>query len=274
MLNDLDYGRLVRLMNDLHLCTGVKFALLNDLGQEIYTSSYRTDFCAHIMAQRADRCHACDRHAVETVLQTHRPYRYICHAGLYEVAIPVLEQGTLIAIILFGQLLDDAPREDQWQRILQSCAWENDTEGLHQAFLRLKRISPEQMNACAEIAQACVSEVRLRSMSHLDTTDDATRLLHYMEVHYAEKLSSDRLASVLHIGHTKLYALCQQRYHQTPMQLVTEIRMKAAMELLSTTGEPIGTISQAVGYEDQNYFTKAFRRATGQTPSAWRKGLR
>lgn len=271
MTTTLDQGRLIRLINDLHLCTGIKFALLNAQGQELYSSSYRTDFCTQVMQSRIENCYACDRNAVDTVMKTRRPYRYICHAGLYEVAIPVLEGEELIAIILFGQMLDDAPRDQQWERILRKCAWEGDVEGLHQAFLRLRRVSSEQMDACAEIARTCVSEVRLRSMNDLGTLDDATRLRQYIEAHYADRLTADSLAGALHIGKTKLYALCQQRYNVTPMQLVVGVRMNVAKDLLRSTRESVAVIARAVGYEDQNYFTKVFRKAAGQAPAVWRR---
>ncbi len=271
MITAMEQGRLIWLINALHLCTGIKFALLNAQGQELYSSSYRTDFCSQVMESRLENCYACDRNAVDMVMKTHRPYRYICHAGLYEVAIPVLEGEELIAIILFGQMLNDAPREKQWERILRKCAWEGDMEGLHQAFLRLRRVSSEQMDACAEIARTCVSEVRLRSMNDLDMMDDATRLRQYIEAHYADRLTADSLASALHIGKTKLYAICQQRYRMTPMQLVADVRMNAAKDLLRSTTESVAVIARAVGYEDQNYFTKVFKKEVGMTPLTWRK---
>lgn len=270
MHNNMDDKRLVRLINDLHLCTGIRLSWLNSRGEEVYTSSNQADFCRLIHQERLESCHLCDRNAVDTVLKTRKPYRYLCHAGLYEVAIPVLENDELIAIILFGQMLDDTPREEQWKRILQKCYWEKDTEGLHQTFLRLRQISYEQMEACAEIARTCVNEVRLRSMSNLNIADDASRLRQYIETHYADRLDAESLALALHMGTTKLYSVCRQRYHKTPMQLLMEIRIQAAMELLRSTKEHIGAIAQAVGYENQNYFTKVFRKATGLTPLAWR----
>ncbi len=270
MLNAEEYGRLARLLNDLHLCTGIKFGLLNDQGQEVYSSSHRAPFCSAVMQDALQRCIACDQRAVTQVMRTRMPYRYLCHAGLYEVAIPVVEQGEIIAIILFGQMLDDAPREEQWERVRRCCSWFDDMDALHENFLRLRRVSGEQMEACAEIARTCVSEVRLRGLNHLNTADDALRLRQYIEAHYAEPLDADGLARALHVGKTKLYDLCRRRYRMTPMQLVTQTRIATAKELLRTTRESVRAIALAVGYADQNYFTKVFRKAVGVTPHEWR----
>lgn len=273
MLTKDEQIRLSRLLNHLHLLTGVKFALMDEQGREFYTSSDRGPFCSLITGEEegARRCYACDRRAVQQVQRTRAPYAYLCHAGLHEVCMPVMDNGEVAAIILFGQMLDDAPRGEQWQRIRAKCAWYGDADGLHEGFLKLRRISGEQIGACMEIVRACVSEVRLHGLHALDSRDDAQRLRLFIEAHYAEPLNADRLAEALHVGKTKLYAVCRKRFQQTPMQLVTQVRIAAAQELFRTTSESVKAISQAVGIADQNYFAKVFKKQTGLSPTAFRR---
>lgn len=184
--------------------------------------------------------------------------------------MPVVDNGKVSAIILFGQMLDDSPREEQWERVKKLCAWHDDPEGLHQAFWHLRRISSEQMEACMEIARVCVSEVRLHGLSEMDTRDDALRLKLYIDAHYAEPLTTDVLAEALHVGKTKLYDVCRRRFRTTPIQLVTLARIEAAQELLTTTRESVKSIAQTVGFTDQNYFAKVFRKEVGVSPSEYR----
>lgn len=273
MLTRDEVNRLSRLLNHLHLLTGVKFALMDENGKEAYTSSDRGPFCRLIAGEEegVQRCYACDRQAVAQVLQTKTHCKYLCHAGLYEICMPVMENGEVAAIILFGQMLDDAPRDAQWQRIRTRCAWYGDMDGLHEEFLKLRRISAEQINACMEIVRACVSEVRLHGLHAVDTRDDAMRLKLFIDAHYAEPLDADRLAAALHVGKTKLYAVCRKRFQMTPMQLVAQVRMAAAQELLANTTESVKAISQAVGIGDANYFAKVFRSQTGLSPVAYRQ---
>ena len=273
MLSHDEFGRLARLLNNLHLCTGVKFALMDAKGREVYTASERTSFCSTIIqAGGIDKCVACDRQMVEYVLQTHRPWRYQCHAGLYEAAMPVMDGEEVAAIILFGQMLDDSPREAQWQRIRRLCAWHPDADALYQAMFQLRQLSETQMLACMEIARACVSEVRMHGLASSAQQDDALRIKRYIDTHYAEDLNTDRLSKALHMGKTNLYAVCGKRYGMTPMQLVTRARLEAAKELLLATGESIKFIAQTVGFADQSYFTKVFRKENGQTPAEYRRG--
>lgn len=273
MLDQEAFMRLARLLDNLYLCMGVKFGLMNDEGREIYTSSFKSPFCAQIMQEPGgyERCLRCDSCAVSEVRKTQQRKKYLCHAGLYEVALPVVEEGCTVATILFGQMLDDSPRAEQWERIRRQCAWHKNPEALHQAFLHLRRISPQQMTACMEIVQACVSEVRLYSMQTACRRDDSYLLENYIDTHLSLPLTSDVLCGALNVGKTKLYELCKSHFQLTPMQLVTRRRMEAAANLLTTTGDSIRVIAQTVGIADENYFTKVFRRWSGQTPSAYRR---
>lgn len=60
----------------------------------------------------------------------------------------------------------------------------------------------------------------------------------------------------------------------TPSAFVTKKRMEAAELLLITTNETIKTISAKVGYDDNSYFNKTFKRYAGVTPQQYRGVLR
>ena len=273
MLSKDDFQRLGRLLNNLHLLTGIKFYLMDEWGNELYASSFKAPFCGLIMQEESGfaRCHACDGKAAEEVGRTQVRRKYLCHAGLYEVALPVTEKRRTVATILFGQMLDDAPREEQWRRVKTRCAWYPDQEALYQAFLRLRRISARQMTACLEIVEACVSEVRLSGLQATSRRDDADLLQSYIDTHYTETLDSSGIAEALSVGKTKLYAICKEHFQLTPMQLVTSRRIQSAMDLLLNTTEPVKYVARAVGVPDENYFTKVFKAQTGETPTAFRK---
>ena len=61
MLNKDDFQRLGRLLNNLHLLTGIKFSLMDEWGNELYASSFKAPFCGLIMQEDSgfERCHTC-----------------------------------------------------------------------------------------------------------------------------------------------------------------------------------------------------------------------
>jgi AraC-like DNA-binding protein len=53
-------------------------------------------------------------------------------------------------------------------------------------------------------------------------------------------------------------------------QVANEIRFEIACDLLAHTDMSLGQIAAALRYSEPSAFTRAFRRWSGQTPSAWR----
>lgn len=62
--------------------------------------------------------------------------------------------------------------------------------------------------------------------------------------------------------------------HVTFEQLKDEVRTAVARELLARTEIPVSDAAAALGYATPSAFVRAFRRWTGSTPTAWRKGQR
>ena len=56
----------------------------------------------------------------------------------------------------------------------------------------------------------------------------------------------------------------------SPMRYVKEWRMRVAQDLLANTEATAGAIARRVGYESEEAFSRAFKRARGQSPSLWR----
>ncbi len=53
-------------------------------------------------------------------------------------------------------------------------------------------------------------------------------------------------------------------------QVINEVRFEIACELLANTDMALGQVAAVLRYSDPAAFTRAFRRWSGQTPSAWR----
>jgi AraC-like DNA-binding protein len=53
-------------------------------------------------------------------------------------------------------------------------------------------------------------------------------------------------------------------------QVANEVRFEIACELLANTDMELGQVAAVLRYSEPSAFTRAFRRWSGQTPSAWR----
>lgn len=61
---------------------------------------------------------------------------------------------------------------------------------------------------------------------------------------------------------------------QPPMQYLTQWRMQVAATLLAQSGAKVAAVGEQVGYESEAAFSRAFKKATGLAPGAWRETRR
>lgn len=93
-----------------------------------------------------------------------------------------------------------------------------------------------------------------------------------LETEYADPgLSMDRLAAAASCSKFHLSRLFKQALGRSPHAYLQQLRLRRALELVTSTGKPIKQIAQEVGYRDYAYFGKEFRRHTRHTPLSVRR---
>jgi len=84
--------------------------------------------------------------------------------------------------------------------------------------------------------------------------------------------SLDRLARAVPTSRTILADRFRDRIGQGPMQYVTAWRMQLAAHRLRESRASVAEIAWDVGYKSEAAFSRAFKKATGLPPGAWRRG--
>ena len=106
----------------------------------------------------------------------------------------------------------------------------------------------------------------------LETTHAAVvEAMKYIDTHYAEDLSLDQVALHVRFSPFHLSRIFKSATNSTVLDYVTRKRLDEAQRLLREQFLSIKEVGAAVGYTDQNYFSRVFRRLTGMTPSAYRR---
>ena len=270
-----DSEKLNQLLGSLYMFTGIQTSIYDKTGRDTNIFGRHSDFCRMInqCPEGHRRCEHCDALAVKTSTELRSHYSYRCHAGLCETIIPIFSNGEPMAFLSFGQLLDDAPYRTQWENTLSTLSWyPGDILELRECFFRLERLSRDKQRAYENILEAIALYIPLEGIIMTTELSDQQRLEMYINEHYTEKLSLERISRDLNMGSTKLCSLAKKLTGEGSItKMVASRRIAEAKTLLVNENLTITQIAERVGFGDYNYFTNVFRKTVGLTPTAYRK---
>lgn len=118
-----------------------------------------------------------------------------------------------------------------------------------------------------ELAEA-VDRARSRAGSYSPPIRRAVETLRH---NYSQELDLSWLAEHVGISLSHLSHSFSREVGMSIMQYVASLRCEEAASLLRTGDESVQEIAAYVGYTDNNYFVKVFKKQYGMTPSEYRK---
>ncbi|MDO4261437.1 MAG: helix-turn-helix domain-containing protein [Eubacteriales bacterium] len=116
----------------------------------------------------------------------------------------------------------------------------------------------------AGIADAYISQTQKRQHQTI------TQICAYIQEKYDRQLTLSGLSHRFHINSYYLSKLFKQYTDQNFVDYLTGIRIQKAMELIRHGDFSVKEIAGKVGYNDQSYFSKVFKKITGMNPSEYR----
>ena len=97
------------------------------------------------------------------------------------------------------------------------------------------------------------------------------RVMEYINLHLGDHISNDDLAANASMSISHLSKVFKKETGGTMTEYIALMRCKKAAGLLKKTDLPVQEISNYVGYSDNNYFVKVFKKIYDLTPSEYRK---
>ncbi len=95
----------------------------------------------------------------------------------------------------------------------------------------------------------------------------------YLKQHLGECLHAEEVAQQVNLSRSYFSVNFKKHTGLSFKEFVRKERIRAAQELLAIGNSLVADISQAVGYEDVNYFIRVFYKLSGMTPGEYRKQI-
>lgn len=93
----------------------------------------------------------------------------------------------------------------------------------------------------------------------------------YIKEHLAEKISLDQAAEQVYLSKSYFCRIIKEELGCTFTEYVNRIRVDRSKALLRSSGMPIAEIACAVGFDDQSYYTRIFKKQVGVSPGKFRE---
>ena len=137
----------------------------------------------------------------------------------------------------------------------------------------------EQINQFGSLEELSpwLSDVMNRFISYVfDFTDikhaDVLhRVIRYIRENYGKKLTLDEIADSVYWSKSYLSKVFKDEMGQTITAYISGVRIEKSKALLRDTQLPLVEVASMVGFDDQSYFTKTFRKLTGLSPGKYRE---
>ena len=91
----------------------------------------------------------------------------------------------------------------------------------------------------------------------------------YIQFNYSHDISIDDVAKSVGVSRSHLYRVFMLNVGKSPIDYLTEYRINEACKLLRAGSLSIAEVAVSVGFFDQFYFSRVFKRAKGVPPSKY-----
>ena len=142
----------------------------------------------------------------------------------------------------------------------------------------LKPVDPEELTLALgnirkqyQIEQKAYEDIFNESMTRNSPEQIAATLRDYLVQNYNMDINLNLIAGSMHYSPSYLTKIFQQQYQMSPLKFITQMRLSQAKHYLSHNPElSVKQVSEMIGYQDQGYFSRLFKKNTGVSPLDWR----
>lgn len=129
--------------------------------------------------------------------------------------------------------------------------------------------TPEEL--FPEIWEAALHFLNKQALEKDYSRKTAEDVEQYIRLHYTEDISLETIASIMGFHSVYLNRIFKKEKQITPIQFLINLRIEKAKEfILQHPDWDFTTIGESVGYHDPHYFSRAFKKVSGMSPSEYR----
>lgn len=130
----------------------------------------------------------------------------------------------------------------------------------------------EYVNLCLPHLLASFTHLsQFRLIKESGEKDPVAQSINFMLEQLTKKLKLDEIATETGLSASHFSRLFQNRTGHSPIDYFIQLKIQRACRLLDNSGWMIADVAREMGFEDQFYFSRVFRKVMGMSPGEYRK---
>ena len=213
-------------------------------------------------------CEHSDKMLLEKCKKSKKTEMHICHAGLVNVAIPLLYDDIIIGYIIFGRMKPNTDFDKICKHISELGI---DTSEAERLYLDIPLFESDKIKSVSNIAIMLAKYILLKNMIRPDLSESMQKAVDYISQNLHSELCVKDISKSINVSKSVLYKNFHSHFNCTVSEFIHTKRIEKALELITKTDLSIEEISQKVGFSSASYFSKIFKKQTGLSPLKYKK---
>lgn len=261
---------------DFYRVTGIMIVLYDQHGNAIYSCPTQCNpFCAEVRKtdKLYSRCIECDNAGLERCKRDKALHIYECHMGLIEAISPIMEFDRILGYLMMGQVLPENGAQKVRERIQAlPDSIPTSKQALMYALGEMNSFSKETLRSAAKIMDMCTCYISTNQFLTFSPEAVIYQIDRYINDRLNDpELSTESICRHFLISRSALYTLSKNAFGIGISDRIRYLRIEKAKRLLLLRSKSVAEISRECGFNEPNYFTKTFKKATGILPKDYAK---
>lgn len=256
-----DVEKMERIISDLCVLTGISMSFLDAERRTLCRYTRDEDFCSLLQSDAGNKrlCSCSDELILNRCMESKRFESHICHAGLFDAAMPIIKDGIFAGIVLMGRVKysNNADRKEL-------------SSEMKEKYESIPTFNEAQISSLGSL----LPNVLFESAIFIEHDSRLDEIVEYIRNNLTERLSVEMICKRFLMSKNSLYAAFGEHLGMTVTEYITDVRMERAKSLLCDTAAPVYEIAEGVGINNYTYFCKLFKKREGRSPTQYRRDCR
>ena len=272
MLISYDINKIDKFLMDFYNSTGINMDLFKDdftiVNSDSHSKNIRYCECIQQTKKGKKDCKNSDADLLEKCRETKTTQMHICHAGLVDIAVPIIYEDDIIGYIIFGQMKTSTNFEGVKKYIKELGL---DTNTLEEYYKNIPFYDSNKIDSVSNIASILVKHLLLENMLKPNFDESIEKAIVYIEENLEDDLSVKKISKSINVSKSVLYKRFHQCFNCTISEFINIRRIEKSITLLLKTDLSMDEISRRTGFSSASYYGKLFKKEMGISPLKYKK---